>query len=116
MSTYAKAAARNFESQVSSKLSSKLNQSRINRAQSQFNFQNYSSNHNALTATFGNHTFSVLKEGDKKLRHTDGEKAREKKIKRDNKNATTLTPLFVQIEAVLYLGCNQISQKAYTRP
>ena len=77
-----------------------------------------------MTKTFSSHKFASLKsksfngdgKEDKKRRHTDGEKAAEKKKERDEKNATTIKPLFVQVEAVLYLGCNQISEQAYTRP
>jgi len=71
------------------------------------NFQNYSSNINALLKTFKKHNFIVIPENQKK---------KAGKGKADEPTTQKIIPRFIQIEAALYLGKIRISEKSYSKP
>lgn len=103
--------ATHYESVCWKSMSMTNNTVRINLNSTLLNFQNYSSNINALTKTFKKHNFIVLPENAKKKKGGGHGKKKEKEPK-----TVKIAPRFVQIEAALYLGKERISEKSYSQP
>ena len=65
-------------------------------------FMNFSSNVSALSNTFKNQKFHVIKAGKEKKKAGHGKKEK-------TPSTIKIEPTHIQVEAALYLGCERIS-------
>lgn len=98
-------------------LNFKLNEGRKNKEMNCHNFQNESNNHNCTKAAFDNWKFIFLNKDDAKLKSTESDaKIIKKKEDRNAKLLGSFQPLFIQVEASLFLGNIRISEYSYSKP